>query len=70
MPNSVGYDATFLIPEYDDEEPEACQDCKCYMEFDGRFWRCPECGAVIAVEGADDNLADLIEEYEKEERRE
>ena len=70
MPNSVGYDATFLIPENDDgEEPEVCPKCQAYMDWDGRLWRCPECGAVVAFDGADDNLADLIEEFEEEEAR-
>ena len=47
----MGYDATFLIPEYDDERLEMCPRCDAEMSYEEQReeWTCPECGLQISL---------------------
>jgi len=50
MPDSVGYDATFLIPD-DEDILERCPRCNAEMSYEERReeWTCPECGMQISL---------------------
>jgi len=64
MPNSVDFCVSNRVPEDDGyEKAEWCADCETWMNWDGQFWTCPRCHAVIALDGADDDRADLMTQF-------